>query len=62
MNGSLALLAAALSGDGDVAAPAGRGQHIAVQLAVAGPQVIALRHGNEVRIHGRGGDVHLAAR
>ena len=62
VNRCLTLLAAGLSGDGDVAAPAGRGQHIAVQLAVAGPQVIALRHGDEVGVHGGGGDIHLAAR
>ena len=62
VDSGLAMLTAALGGNGDVAAPAGGGQHIAVQLAVAGPQVIAFLHGDEVGVHGGGGDVHLAAR
>ena len=55
--------APAVGGDGDVTVVVRRQQDVSVQLAVVGLQGEPLvLHGDEVGVHGGGGDVHLAAR
>ena len=57
-----ALPAAALGGDGNVPALQGGGEDVPRQGAGGGGEVIALVHGDEVGVHGGGGDLRAAAR